>query len=119
MHIPLSLAITGSTVRHHWATSQGGAIPAFQLHSRRTVGPTALPLQEVFVSAEYDKKGNKGLIACSYPKLAEDVSPGCQILCADGSLVLEVQECLPAKKCVRCKALNTAAIGCAALSPAP
>ena len=72
-------------------------------------------LQEVYVTAEYDKKGNKGLIACSYPKIAEDVSPGCQILCADGSLVLEVQECLPAKKCVRCKAINTATIGCAAL----
>ena len=70
-------------------------------------------MQEVTVTADYDAKGNKGLIACSYPKIAEDLKPGNEIRCADGSLVLRVEECLPDKKCVRCKAVNTATIGCA------
>jgi pyruvate kinase len=70
-------------------------------------------LQTITVTAEYDKKGNESLIACSYPKIAEDLKPGNQILCADGSLVLSVDECLPKEKCVRCTAVNTATIGCA------
>ena len=71
-------------------------------------------MQEVYVTADYEKKGNKNLIACSYAKIAEDLKPGSQILCADGSLVLSVVECYPEKKLVKCKAVNTAAIGCAA-----
>lgn len=72
-------------------------------------------LQEVIVTADYETKGNKSLIACSYAKIAEDLKPGNQILCADGSLVLVVQECMPAKRSVRCTAVNTATLGCAAL----
>ena len=68
-------------------------------------------VQEVYVTADYEKKGNKNLIACSYAKIAEDLKPGSQILCADGSLVLSVVECYPEKKLVKCKAVNTAAIG--------
>eukprot|EP00892_Ulva_mutabilis_P007097 jgi/Ulvmu1/475/UM001_0483.1 len=66
---------------------------------------------EITVTSKYDTKGNANLIACSYTKLAEDVRPGIQILVADGSLVLEVVECLPKESCVKCKAVNTATIG--------
>lgn len=68
-------------------------------------------MQEVIVTSEYDRKGNANLIACSYPKLAEDVRPGIQILCADGSLVLTVEECFPKEKYVKCRCVNTATIG--------
>jgi Pyruvate kinase, barrel domain len=71
-------------------------------------------IQEVIVTADYDKKGNEHLIACSYPKIADDLKPGSQILCADGSLVLRVEDCKPAERTVRCTAVNTAAIGCGA-----
>lgn len=49
--------------------------------------------------------------ACSYPKLAEDVRPGMQILCADGSIVLEVMSTNPANGTVRARCLNTAMLG--------
>lgn len=64
------------------------------------------------MTSEYDKKGNESLIACSYANLANDLKPGSQILCADGSLVLTVIEAIPEKKGCRCKCVNTAAIGC-------
>ena len=49
---------------------------------------------------------------CSYKKLAEDVSPGSQILCADGSIVLEVLSTNPKAGTVLCKCLNNATLGC-------
>jgi hypothetical protein len=69
------------------------------------------------VTSEYQKLGNAKLIACSYPNLANDLKQGSQILCADGSLVLEVLEALPAQKCCRCRCVNTAEIGCASSFP--
>jgi pyruvate kinase len=68
-------------------------------------------VQEVYVTSEYDKKGNEKLIACSYANLAKDVKPGSKILCADGSLVLTVEETFPEKNCVKCRCVNSAAIG--------
>lgn len=50
----------------------------------------------------------------SYKKLAEDVHKGSQILCADGSIVLEVIETDPAAGIVTCKCQNNAKLGCAA-----
>ena len=47
----------------------------------------------------------------SYPKLAQDVSPGCQILCADGSIVLEVVSCDAAAGTVRARCKNSAMLG--------
>ena len=47
----------------------------------------------------------------SYKKLAEDVKPGSQILCADGSIVLEVLETDPAKGIVTCRCQNNAKLG--------
>ena len=73
-------------------------------------------VQEVFVTCEYDKKGNENLIACSYPNIAKDLKPGSQILCADGSLVLTVIEAQPEKKGCLCRCVNTVTIGCAHVS---
>ena len=49
--------------------------------------------------------------ARSYKKLAQDVRPGLQILCADGSIVLEVVSTNPAAGTVRARCLNTAVLG--------
>ena len=68
------------------------------------------------MTSEYGKKGNENLMACSYPNLANDLKPGSQILCADGSLVLTVIEAVPEKKGCMCRCVNTAAIGCAYVS---
>lgn len=80
--------------------------------TQRIVTGSSNALQEVIVTADYAAKGTATLIACSYAKIADDLKPGSQILCADGSLVLRVEECKPAEKCVRCIAVNTATIGC-------
>jgi Pyruvate kinase, barrel domain len=50
--------------------------------------------------------------SCSYKKLAEDVKVGSQILCADGSIVLEVLETDPKAGTVRCMCRNNASLGC-------
>ena len=71
------------------------------------------------MTADYEAKGNEHLITCSYAKIAEDLKPGSQILCADGSLVLRVEECKPEERCVRCIAVNTASIGHASAAGAP
>jgi hypothetical protein len=55
------------------------------------------------------------LLACihtrSYKKLAQDVQPGSSILCADGSIVLEVISTDPAAGTVRARCKNTAMLG--------
>ncbi len=48
----------------------------------------------------------------SYKKLPEHVKVGSQILCADGSFVLEVLETDPKAGTVRAKAMNNASLGC-------
>ena len=50
---------------------------------------------------------------CSYKKLPEDMKPGSQILCADGSIVMEVISTDPKAGTVRVKCLNNATLGCA------
>jgi pyruvate kinase len=47
----------------------------------------------------------------SYQKLAHDVKPGSSILCADGSIVLEVISTNPAAGTVRARCKNTAMLG--------
>lgn len=49
--------------------------------------------------------------SCSYKKLAHDVKPGSSILCADGSIVLEVISTDPAAGTVRARCKNTAMLG--------
>jgi pyruvate kinase len=48
---------------------------------------------------------------CSYKKLAQDVAPGSSILCADGSIVLEVVSTDPASGTVKARCKNTAMLG--------
>ena len=59
------------------------------------------------------------LSVCSYKKLPVDVQPGSQILCADGSIVLEVLKCNPDQGTVRCKCTNNATLGYVAHLHAP
>lgn len=66
---------------------------------------------EVTITTDYDAKGRAGLIAMSYKKLAQDVAPGSQILCADGSIVLEVVSTDPAAGTVRARCMNNATLG--------
>ena len=55
---------------------------------------------------------NKPLfLCCSYKKLAEDVKPGMQVLCADGSIVLEVLETDAKAGIVTCRCQNNAKLG--------
>lgn len=63
------------------------------------------------LTTDYDFKGDNTKLACSYPALATSVSPGQQILVADGSLVLTVSKCHPDKGEVDCRVDNNATIG--------
>mmetsp|Transcript_44046 Transcript_44046/g.132045 ORF Transcript_44046/g.132045 Transcript_44046/m.132045 type:complete len:509 (-) Transcript_44046:301-1827(-) len=67
--------------------------------------------KEVTITTDYTAMGDENTIAMSYKKLAVDVKPGSQILCADGSIVLEVVSTDPAAGTVRAKCLNTAVLG--------
>jgi pyruvate kinase len=67
--------------------------------------------QEVTITTDYEKKGNKNMIAMSYKKLAEDVKKGSVILVADGSISLEVLSTDPKAGTVQAKCLNTATLG--------
>ncbi|PSC70200.1 pyruvate kinase [Micractinium conductrix] len=66
---------------------------------------------ELTITTDYSIKGTKDLIAMSYAKLAQDVKKGSTILCADGSISLEVLETNPAAGTVRARCLNTATLG--------
>jgi len=66
---------------------------------------------EVTITTDYETKGRPGLIAMSYKKLAHDVAPGSQILCADGSIVLEVISTDVAAGTVQARCLNNATLG--------
>ena len=50
-------------------------------------------------------------LCCSYKKLAVDLSPGSQVLIADGSIVLEVISTDKGAGTVRAKCLNNATLG--------
>jgi hypothetical protein len=80
--------------------------------------PHVHPLPDVLLPSSYPGPLFCSLImstACSctrsYKKLAVDVKPGSQILCADGSIVLEVISTDPAAGTVRARCLNTAMLG--------
>ena len=49
--------------------------------------------QEITLTTDYDFKGDSSMLALSYKSLPKDVTPGSQILIADGSVVLEVLSC--------------------------
>lgn len=67
--------------------------------------------QQITVTTDYEHEGDASMIAMSYKKLAVDVGPGSSILCADGSIVLEVVSTDPANGTVRCMCKNTATLG--------
>jgi len=67
--------------------------------------------EEVILTTDYTTAGNKNLIACSYPNLPRDVTPGCKILCADGSITLTVLSCDTKKGQVTCRCDNNAKLG--------
>ena len=67
--------------------------------------------EEVTITTDYACKGRPGLIAMSYAKLAHDVRPGSQILCADGSIVLEVVSTDVGAGTVTARCLNNATLG--------
>lgn len=48
--------------------------------------------EDLELTTDYEFKGHKNKIACSYDRLMDSVQVGGQILCADGSLVLKVKE---------------------------
>jgi len=65
----------------------------------------------VTITTDYTAHGNKNVIAMSYPKLAHDLKPGSAILCADGSIVMEVVSTNPAAGTVVARCKNTAMLG--------
>ena len=50
-------------------------------------------------------------LCCSYKKLPVDMKPGMQILCADGSIVLEVISADAKAGTVRARCMNNATLG--------
>eukprot|EP00566_Odontella_aurita_P014538 CAMPEP_0113550970 /NCGR_PEP_ID=MMETSP0015_2-20120614/14270_1 /TAXON_ID=2838 /ORGANISM="Odontella" /LENGTH=542 /DNA_ID=CAMNT_0000451821 /DNA_START=113 /DNA_END=1744 /DNA_ORIENTATION=- /assembly_acc=CAM_ASM_000160 len=67
--------------------------------------------ENLILTTDYDFKGDKHKLACSYPALATSVKPGQSILVADGSLVLTVLSCDEADGEVTCRVENNASIG--------
>ncbi|KAK9817082.1 hypothetical protein WJX72_009259 [[Myrmecia] bisecta] len=67
--------------------------------------------QEITITTDYNHKGDDKMIAMSYKKLPEDVQVGSQILCADGSIVLEVLSTDVKAGTVRCRCTNNASLG--------
>merc|ERR1719456_1587749 len=67
------------------------------------------PNDALKLTTDYDFKGDSTCIACTYKALPTSLKPGNQILMADGSVVLQVTECLPDG--VMTKVLNNATIG--------
>jgi pyruvate kinase len=65
----------------------------------------------LILTTDYEFKGDHTKLACSYPSLATDVTPGQQILVADGSLVLTVLTCDVDKAEVSCRIENNAVLG--------
>lgn len=67
--------------------------------------------ETLILTSDYSFKGDNKKLACSYSSLAKSVTPGQQILVADGSLVLTVLSCdIPAGE-VTCRIENNASIG--------
>eukprot|EP00897_Mesotaenium_endlicherianum_P004641 jgi/Mesen1/4204/ME000219S03327 len=66
---------------------------------------------EMTVTTDYTIEGDTSMISMSYKSLPSDVSPGTNILCADGTITLTVISCDPAAGTVRVKCENTAMLG--------
>ena len=64
----------------------------------------------LILTTDYDHESTGEKLGCTYKKLSSSVKPGSQILCADGSLVLEVSSIINDTE-VACTVLNDCAIG--------
>ena len=67
--------------------------------------------ETLVLTSDYHFKGDSKKLACSYASLATSVSPGQQILVADGSLVLTVLSTDVSAGEVSCRIENNASIG--------
>lgn len=67
--------------------------------------------KEIWITTDYGYLGDENMISMSYPKLAEHVEPGTEILCSDGTITLTVLECDVARGMVRCRCDNTTMLG--------
>ena len=67
--------------------------------------------ETLILTSDYTYKGNSKKIACSYATMAQSVTPGQQILVADGSLVLTVLGTDISSGEVSCRIENNATIG--------
>ncbi|XP_076882918.1 pyruvate kinase, cytosolic isozyme-like [Bidens hawaiensis] len=66
---------------------------------------------EITISTDYNIKGDEKMICMSYKKLAQDVKPGSQILCSDGTITFTVLSCDTEKGLVHCRCENTWTLG--------
>ncbi|KAK9842151.1 hypothetical protein WJX84_005253 [Apatococcus fuscideae] len=67
--------------------------------------------KEITITTDYEHKGDESMISCSYKKLPVDMKPGMQILCADGSIVMETISADPKAGTVRARCMNNASLG--------
>ncbi|GJN31340.1 hypothetical protein PR202_gb19729 [Eleusine coracana subsp. coracana] len=67
--------------------------------------------KEITIATDYSIKGDENMISMSYPKIAVDLKPGSNILCADGTITLTVLSCDPEEGLVRCRCENSALLG--------
>ncbi|KAK8470186.1 hypothetical protein PHAVU_004G078400 [Phaseolus vulgaris] len=67
--------------------------------------------QEITITTDYSIKGDEKMISMSYKKLAHDLSPGSNILCADGTISFTVLECSKENGLIRCRCENSAVLG--------
>lgn len=67
--------------------------------------------ETIILTSDYDFKGDSKKLAVSYKSLAKSVTPGQQILVADGTLVLTVLSTDVAAGEISCRIENNAAIG--------
>ncbi|EER09438.1 Pyruvate kinase, putative, partial [Perkinsus marinus ATCC 50983] len=95
-HVALLLDTKGPEIRTGFFKEAGGKV-------KLEAG------QELVLTTDYDHKGDSSKIACSYAKLPQSVKPGSTILMADGTVSLEVIECL--EDSVRTRVMNSATIG--------
>lgn len=67
--------------------------------------------KEITITTDYTIHGDENMISMSYKKLAEDVKPQSDILCADGTITLKVLACDKEHGLVHCRCENTATLG--------
>jgi pyruvate kinase len=67
--------------------------------------------ETLVLTTDYTFLGDSKKLACSYPSMAVSVTPGQQILVADGSLVLTVLSCDVAAAEITCQIGNNCSLG--------